>query len=472
MLVVGLLLAVAIGATRLSARLGVPALVLFLATGMIAGSDGVGLWFDNPSFTWSFGVVALAILLFSGGMDTDFRHVRPSLGRALVLASVGVAVSTLSTAVFYSEVFGRPFAEGVLLGAIVSSTDAAAVFGVLRATGLKLEAGIQPVLELESGSNDPMAIFLTMAATSMLVGDPVSASSVASGLAVQLVVGLVGGVAGGRVMAWLLNRLRVTQEGLYAVFALALALALFGAVTLMHGSGFLAIYVAGMVLGSRPIAHWRAILRFHEALAWLAQIGMFVLLGLLVFPSRLPEVAGTGLAVGAFLLCVARPLAVVISLAPFGMSWRQMAMVSWVGLRGAVPIVLATWPRIAGAPGADRVFDIVFFVVFLSVLLQGVSLPWVARKLGLVVEPLPPGAAGEVHGAHRLTVCAPATADGQRILDLHLPRGVLIYLVERGDTVFVPQGETRLQRDDTLQVVLDPAQEAEVLSKLGVSDGA
>lgn len=470
MLLIGLLLAAAIAATRLSVRLGVPSLVLFLGLGMAAGSDGMGgIWFDNPGGMWSFGVVALALLLFASGLDTDLHHVSPALSRGLALASVGVALSTTATAAFYSLVFDRPFAEGVLLGAIVSSTDAAAVFGVLRDTGLRLKEPIQPILELESGSNDPMAIFLTMAATSALVGDPVSPGSFAVGLLTQMAIGLAAGLAGGRAMAWLINRLQVRQQGLYAVFTMALALALFGGVTMLHGSGFLAIYTAGILLGAGPVAHWRAIVRFHDAIAWLAQISMFVLLGLLVFPSRLPEVAGAGLAIAAFLMFVARPLAVFTSLTPFRVPWRQQAMISWVGLRGAVPIVLATWPRIAGAPGADRVFDIVFFVVFTSVLLQGSSLPLVARWLDVIAPPAPPDPApvGEVHGAHRLTVSPGTTAIGRQLLDLRLPRGALIYLIERAGRVFVPQGQTRLERDDVLHLVLDHDEAAAVRAILG-----
>lgn len=462
MLVAGLLLALAIGATRLSLRLGVPALILFLITGMAAGSDGLGIWYDNPSATWSFGVVALAILLFSGGMETDLAHARPMLARAVVLASVGVAVSTGTTALFYSWLLDRPLAEGALLGAIVSSTDAAAVFGVLRATGMRLKGSIQPVLELESGSNDPMAIFLTIAATSALIGDPVAPAAIAGGMVMQMGIGAVAGVLGGRVMAWLLNHLRASQEGLYAVFATALGLALFGAVSMAHGSGFLAIYVAGLVLGSRPVVHWRAIVRFHEALAWLAQIAMFLLLGLLVFPSRLPGVAGEGLAIVAFLLLVARPLAVFISLTPFRVPWREQVMISWVGLRGAVPIVLATWPRIAGAPGAERVFDIVFFVVFSSVLLQGSTLPFLARRLRVVEPPVRSTPAGEVHGAHTLTVPVGHAAVGRRLLELGLPRGALVYLVGRDESVFVPQGSTVLAAGDQLHVVLEEEQEPEV----------
>lgn len=385
MLVAGLVTMIAILATRLSTRLGIPTLLLFLATGMLAGSDGPGgIWFNDPLVMWSVGVLALAVLLFAAGLETPFSAVRPALGPGLTLATVGLATSATLTATFYHSAFDRPFLEGLLLGGIVSSTDAAAVFGVLRASGVRLRGKLPGLLELESGSNDPVAVFVTLASSAALIGAAPAASEVATGLVVQLVVGLGIGVLGGLGLGWSLRQLRVDQDGLYPVFALAFAAAAFGAATLAHGSGFLAVYVTGIVAGSRPLVHREHILRFHDAIAWVAQITMFVLLGLLVFPSHLPSVAPEGLAVAAFGLIVARPVAVFLSLTPFRIPLRDQAMVSWVGLRGAVPIVLATWPRVLGVPGADQVFDIVFFVVLVSVFVQGVSIPWVATRLGVL----------------------------------------------------------------------------------------
>lgn len=473
MLLAGALLALAILATRLSLRLGVPALILFVATGMLAGSDGPGgIWFDDPAFVWSFAMGALALLLFASGLDTPAAHIRPVLAPGLVLASVGVAVSTVATAAFYTLAFDRPLAEGLLLGAIVSSTDTAAVFGVLRSAGLRLRGRIQPLLELESGSNDPMAIFLTLAATAALTGAEWSALGVATGFVVQMSLGLAGGYLGGRLLVWAVNRLRVGQEGLYPVFTSAGALVVFGATALAHGSGFLAVYVAGIVVGARPLVHRRAIVRFHDALAWLAQIAMFLLLGLQVFPSQLPAVAERGLGVALFLLLVARPLSVVVSLTPFGVPLREQAMVAWVGLRGAVPIVLATWPLSQRAPGAQDLFDVVFFVVLLSVLVQGVTLSWVARWLG-VADPEPAGGAadpeaiGEARGAAVVPVVVGAAAHGRPLLELGLPPGALVVLVARGAERLVPQGATVLQAGDVAQVMLLPEQEPEVRRKLG-----
>ncbi len=464
MLVAGIVMVVAILATRLSVRLGIPALILFLGTGMLAGSDGIGgIWFDDPALTWMLGTAALAILLFSAGLDTHLDQIRSVLAPGLVLASVGVAVCTGLTAVFYATVFDRPLGEGILLGAIVSSTDAAAVFGVLRSTGIRLRGRIQPLLEMESGSNDPVAIFLTLTASAALVGAAPSLGEVALGMMGQLMLGLAGGWLGGVAIAWAVNRLKAPQEGLYPVFVGAMAAAIFGATALAHGSGFLAVYVAGMVAGSRAMIRHRAILRFHDALAWLAQIGMFVLLGLLVFPSRLPDVAGEGLAIAGFLLFIGRPLSVFVSLTPFGVPLREQAMVAWVGLRGAVPIVLAAWPRVLGVPGSERIFDIVFFVVTCSVLLQGMSLGWVARLLG-VAEPLTEveQRVEQAHGASTLRLEVGPQAAGRRLVELGLPRGALVVLVEREGEQVVPEGGTVLERGDIALVVLRQGQEEEV----------
>lgn len=462
MLVAGGIVVIAILATRVSAHLGLPALILFLATGMLAGSEGLGgIWFDDPQLTWSIGVVALCIILFSAGLDTEWVVIRSVLGPGLMLASVGVLVSTGLMAGFYSLVFHRPLGEGFLLGAIISSTDAAAVFGVLRSSGIRLRGSIQPLLEMESGSNDPVAIFIAVAASFALAGNSPPGVSVAVGMVGHMAVGLLAGVGGGRVLRWTINRLRVPQEGLYPVFATALAFLLFGITTFLHGSGFLAVYVAGIVAASRALIHRRGIVRFHDALAWLAQIGMFVLLGLLVFPSRLPAVAGEGLAIAAFLLFVARPVSVLVSLTPFGIPLREQAMVSWVGLRGAVPIVLAVWPRVLDVPGSDRVFDIVFLVVLVSVVMQGMTLPRVARYLGVADEPIAPPIPedGEARGTTTIRVVVGPAAEGRSLIDLELPPGARVALLERDDDQMVPKGGTILLTGDVALVMLQRGQE-------------
>ena len=451
MLVAGLLIVVAIGLTRLSAWFGVPALLLFLATGMLAGSDGLGgIWFNSPALVWSFGVMALAFLLFAGGLDTDARHIRAVLAPGLVLSTVGVAISTALTAFVYAGVFDRPLAEGVLLGAIVSSTDAAAVFGVLRSTSLRLKGRIQALVEMESGSNDPIAIFLTIAATAVLATGHAtpSGAAIAWGLVREMGIGLLAGVLGGRALSWAILHVNVVQTGLYPVFTAALGMALFAATSLIGGSGFLAIYVAGIVLASRPMVHRRAILGFHDALAWLAQITMFVMLGLLVFPSHFPDVAGRGLLISFFLVAVARPLAVFVSLTPFRVPFREQAMIAWVGLRGAVPIVLATWPRTQGVAHSEEIFDIVFFVVVTSVTLQGATLPYVARLLDVVESDGPPLAAPRV-----VRIEVGQRVHGRMLADVGLPPGALVTLINRGEAVLVPQGSTTFAKGDIAHVL-------------------
>src|SRR6185436_13221321 len=301
----------------------------------------------------------------------------------------------------------------------------------------------------ESGSNDPVAIFLTMAATAALASghQPPSAGGIAWGLVVEMGLGLLLGVLGGRAMSWAILHVNVLQTGLYPVFTAALGMALFAATALIGGSGFLAIYVAGIVLGSRPMVHRRAILGFHDALAWLAQITMFVMLGLLVFPSHLPDVAGRGLLIAAFLVVVARPLAVFVSLTPFRVPFREQAMIAWVGLRGAVPIVLATWPRTQGVAHSEEIFDIVFFVVVTSVALQGATLPYVARLLDVVESDETPLAAPRV-----VRIAVGARVDGRMLADVGLPPGALVTLLNRGDVVLVPQGSTTFVAGDVAHV--------------------
>ena len=460
-LLVSALILVGVAASRISLRAGVPALLLFLATGMLAGSDGPGgIWFDNPSATWSFGVVALAILLFGGGLDTDPRHLRSVLGPGLTLATVGVAISAGAVGAFGVGVLGLSWAQGLLLGAIVSSTDAAAVFSTLRAANLGLRGHIRPLLELESGSNDPTAIFLTSAFTALCLDPVLRPLPLVGGFILQMGLGLVLGVVGGKALIWSINRAKLSPEGLYPVLALAMAGVLYGGSTLVGGNGYLAIYLAGVLLAGAEVVHKTAIVRFMDGLAWLMQIGLFVLLGLLVFPSQLPDVAGHGLLLTAFAMFVARPLAVLVSLTPFRVPLREQAMIAWVGLRGAVPIVLATFPMVAGVPGADRLFHLVFFVVAASVLVQGTTLPWVARVLGVAVPVASPGPALTApSGSALLSLTAGPGVAGRQVVELGLPRGALIVVVEREGALIVPPGGTVLQPGDALKIMTAQGQE-------------
>ena len=395
----GILLLAGVIASKVAIRFGIPALFLFLVLGMLAGSDGIlGIYFDNPQLTRTVGDLALVIILFAGGLDTHWRQIRPVLGIGLTLSTVGVILTTLLVGTFAWFVLGSfssfnigpegiTWLEGLLIGAIVSSTDAAAVFSILSSSNLTLRGQLQPLLELESGSNDPMAVLLASSLVQMLVSTEFSALGLAGTLIQQLLVGGLMGYGSGRAMAWLLNHLRLNISGLYPISTLALLLLTFGLTAILNGNGFLAVYIAGIVLRSLAIPYRELIVSFHDGLNWLMTITMFLMLGLLVFPFQLPDVAAVGFAIAFFLMFVARPISVFLCLAPTQLSLQEKSFISWVGLRGAVPIILSTLPMTAGVAGADQIFNVIFFTVLVSVLVQGLTLPKVAVGLGLGAKP-------------------------------------------------------------------------------------
>ena len=466
-LVVGaaLVLAAALG-SKLAARVGFPALLLFLALGMLAGSEGPGgIDFDNAELAQGIGVAALALILFDGGLSTSWARVRPVVGPSVTLASLGVIVSATVTGLAGAVILDIPLETGLLLGAIVSSTDAAAVFAVLRTQRARLAGSIQPTLELESGANDPMAVLLTVALVSIVTGDGAGPVELGLTLVRQLVVGAGLGLAAGWATHRLLNRLRPGTDGLYPVITLAVAIGTYAGTALLGGSGFLAVYLAGLWIGNHDVIHGASLRRFHEAVAWLCQIGMFLLLGLLVFPSDLADVAWSALAVAVVLVVVARPLATLVSLSPFRVPLRHQGVVAWVGLRGATPIILATFPLLEGVPGAVLLFDVVFFVVIISVAVQGTTIGWVARRLGAsrpalpdagtlleAGRPLPDGTA-----LREIAVPRDSHAAGRALVDLHLPPEVLIVVVQRESGQVVPTGSTELEAGDHLMVLADDA---------------
>ena len=373
---------------KLSNRFGIPALVLFLAIGMLAGSDGLGgITFDNPSLVQSLGVIALVLILFAGGLDTEWAEVRPILWQGLSLSTIGVLLTALLVGLFVSWIQGFSILEGLLLGAIVSSTDAAAVFMVLRARNAKFPRRLVQLLEFESGSNDPMAVVLTIALIRLLTEPSTSFGELVVFFVMQMAVGTVLGIAMGEIMRRTLNALNLELEGIYPVLSVALALLTYGLTTFLNGSGFLAVYLAGLVMQRKPFAHQRSILRFHDGLAWLMQVTMFLMLGLQVFPARLVPIAWVGLLISLFLIFVARPASVHTALAFSPMSLREQTLVAWAGLRGAVPIILATFPMLAGIKQADTIFHMVFFIALTSVVMQGTAIPWLTRALKIKASP-------------------------------------------------------------------------------------
>lgn len=464
LVIVSILLLVSVLVSKISDRFGVPALLLFLLLGMLAGSDGFGgIYFDDPGLAQFIGVIALVLILFSGGLSTEWNQVRPVIKEGLLLSTFGVLITALIVGLFASAVLGLSLIEGLLLGSIVSSTDAAAVFSVLRARGISLKGQLKPLLELESGSNDPMAIFLTIGLIQLITQPDLSAWSLVVLFIRQMVLGAVFGYALGRGMVFLINRVKLSYEGLYPVLTLALVFLAFGLAAVLGGSGFLAVYIAGIVMGRYDFIHKRSLARFHDGLAWIMQITMFLTLGLLVFPSRLLPIIGIGLLTAGCLMFVARPASVFVSLLPSSMNWREKLFVSWVGLRGAAPIILATFPLLAGLQQAELIFNVVFFVVLTSVLLQGTSIPLVAKWLKLdapqspkrvyPIEYTPMG--GFKSELKELPVVRESGMHGKAIVELGLPADFLVILIARENDFVIPGGGTVLQGGDTLLVLSD-----------------
>ncbi len=441
-------------ASKMSSKLGIPALILFLGIGMLAGSEGFGgIPFSDFGIARTVGVLALSFILFAGGLDSSWETIKPIVWKGVSLATVGVVVTAVIVATAALWLMDIGWIEALLLGAIVSSTDAAAVFGVLRARGLRLKSRLSPILELESGSNDPMAVFLTIALTSLALSPAEAWTTYVVHFVVEMGLGAGLGIAFGLGWAKLINRLRLEYDGLYPVLTLALVMTAFGFTSLIGGNGFLAVYAAGVALGSRNFVHRLALIQFHDGVAWLMQIAMFLTLGLLVFPSHLLPVAWTGLALALVLVFVARPAAVFLSLIGSRMPVREKAFLSWVGLRGAVPIVLATIPVTMGLPGSQAFFNVVFFVVVVSVILQGTTIPWVARLLKVGVTP---GEEAEETRAPQSTIDLILNVEspvvGRLVVDLKLPPSALLLLLHRDGESYIPRGSTVLRSGDGLLV--------------------
>ena len=465
LLAVGFLVLMSILASRASESLGVPALIVFLCIGMLAGADGPGgIEFDNAPAANFIGTLALAFILFSGGLGTNWRIMGPVAIPAIILSTFGVLVTAVLVGLFAWYVLGFTILTSMLLGSIISSTDAAAVFSILRSRGVSLKGELRPLLELESGSNDPMAVFLTLGLTQVLTVPDFAWNQLIPFFLLNMSCGLLVGFAVGRIAVFLFNRIRLEYDGLYPVLSMSLVLLTFGAAEVLKGNGFLAVYLCGMMLNGSDFAFKRYVEKFHDGLAWLMQIFMFLALGLLVNPSHLPSIASQGLLVALFLMLVARPIAVGIGLLGSSFSWRERTLAAWTGLRGAVPIVLATFPLLANYEYSDTLFNIVFFIVLTSVLIQGTLLMPVARLLK-VDEPLASkplysleiARAGQAQGETREVQVLPhMAAAGLTVADLVLPPDVLVLLIGRGEEFVVPRGRTRIEPYDTLLLLGRP----------------
>ncbi|UYQ66530.1 potassium/proton antiporter [Streptomyces peucetius] len=476
LLVCSLVLLVAVAAVRISSRSGLPSLLLYLGIGIAMGQDGLlDLQFDDAELTQVIGYAALVVILAEGGLGTKWKEIRPALPAAAALATVGVAVSVGVTAAAAHYLVGLAWQQALIVGAVVSSTDAAAVFSVLRK--VPLPPRVTGALEAESGFNDAPVVILVVAFSStgpmdswyMLIGE----------IALELAIGAVIGLATGWLGAYGLRHVALPASGLYPIAVMAIAVMAYAAGAMAHGSGFLAVYLASMVLGNARLPHSPANRGFAEGLGWIAQIGMFVLLGLLVTPHELPRDFWPAVVVGLILTAVARPVGVLISLLPFRIPWREQVLMSWAGLRGAVPIVFATIPMVSGVDDNDRIFNIVFLLVVVYTLVQGPTLPWLARRLrlgdsseaadlGIESAPL------ERLRGHLLSVAIPegSKMHGVEVAELRLPAGSAVTLVVRDGKSFVPMPTTVLRHGDELLVVAtDPVRDAAERRLRAVSQG-
>lgn len=455
LLVSSALLVISVMLSRVSSSFGLPSLLLFLSLGMLAGSEGPGnIPFDNYKIAFAIGSVCLAFIIFDGGLRTSWTTVRPILRLGSSLSVVGTLATGAITGVFAHFALGLPWGDAFLLGAIVSSTDAAAVFGILRSRGLGLKTGLKETLEFEAGSNDPVAVFLTLAVLMYITSQFNGPESFLLLFAQQAGLGLAMGWAGAQGIRWLVNKVGVEFEGLYGVLMTGLIILLFSLTSSLGGSGFLAVYVAGLSLGNSEYIHKTSIARFVDGIAWIAQIIIFLTLGMLVFPSSLLSLWKEGLILALFMMLVARPLSVLIAAPNASLDLRKRLFISWIGLRGAAPIILATLPWSLGLPNAEFIFNLVFFIVLISVIMQGISIPWVAKQLR-VTERLREEAAADSHSLLptgfimvEAEVVASAPADGKRVVELGLPSGVLFTSLQRDGRFQVPQGGSLLAAGD------------------------
>lgn len=459
LLIGAILIIISILIAKVFHNIGIPRMLLFIVVGMLAGSEGIGgIYFDDALLAQSIGIIALVFILFSGGLDTNWTESKAIFKPAFLLATIGVLITAIVIGICVMLILNTSFLWGLLVGSIVSSTDAAAVFSVLRSGNLELKGKLKPLLELESGSNDPMAVFLTIGTIDLLLLPDGTFLHIAFIFLNQVGFGIVLGFLGGKAMVYLINKINFFYEGVYTIFALSIALLIYSLTSVIGGSGFLAIYIAGIILGNVGFVHKKTIIRFFDGLSWLSHIAMFLTLGLLVFPSDLIPIIGIGFLLSAILIFIARPVSIFITLVPFKFNLKEKVFISWIGLRGAVPIILATFPLIAGITNSRLIFDLVFFIVLTSALVQGWSINFVAKLLNLA-KPIPKKTAIPLeftsdtkNDTELVEIIVPYNSkiNGKQIVDLNFPEDSRIVLVIREDKNIIPSGATILKEGDVL----------------------
>ena len=477
LLIGSILLFVSIVVGKTGYRFGVPALLLFLLVGMLFGSDGLGLQFHNAKIAQFIGMVALSVILFSGGMDTKFKEIRPILSPGIVLSTVGVFLTALFTGLFIWYLSGMswtnihfPLITSLLLASTMSSTDSASVFAILRSQKMNLKHNLRPMLELESGSNDPMAYMLTIVLIQFIQSDGMGTGNIIGSFIIQFLVGAAAGYILGKLAILILNKINIDNQSLYPILLLSFVFFTFAITDLLRGNGYLAVYIAGMMVGNHKITFRKEIATFMDGLTWLFQIIMFLMLGLLVNPHEMIEVAVVALLIGVFMIVIGRPLSVFLCLLPFRkITLKSRLFVSWVGLRGAVPIIFATYPVVANVEGSNMIFNIVFFITIVSLIVQGTSVSFVARLLHLST---PLEKTGNDFGVELpeeidtdlsdMTITMEMLNEADTLKDMNLPKGTLVMIVKRGDEFLIPNGTLKLHVGDKLLLISEKNQQETV----------
>lgn len=470
LLIGSILIFVSIVISKTGYRFGIPTLLLFLLVGMFFGTDGLGLQFDNAKSAQNIGMVALCIILFTGGMDTKISEIKPIMKPGLVLSTLGVIFTTIFTGAFIFCISNweqtniyMSIMTSMLLATTMSSTDSASVFSILRSQNINLKNNLRPILELESGSNDPMAYMLTIALIQVITSNQLSFAIIVKDLIIQFFFGAAIGYALGKLSTTIINKINLSNTSLYPILLLSLVFFTFTVTTLLNGNGYLAVYITGIIVGNSKLTNRKEINTFMDGMTWLFQIIMFITLGLLVNPHEMLDIAVVAMMIGIFMIIIARPISVLLCLLPFRkIDIKSKLFISWVGLRGAVPIIFATYPVIANIEGSNQIFNIVFFITLLSLIIQGTTISKVAKFLKL---DLPAKEETDYFGIeipeevdsqlHKVTLTEHMLEKGNRLKDMDIPKGMLVMLIKRENEFIIPNGQMELKTGDQLLIIAE-----------------